>query len=187
MKKWKQLVVFVMILTMVMGMTSFAATPSSRSNDPTVTTPSLSGGSISGNEIVAPPSEMPETENNIALGLNITELPSEQKEKLAASLAEAVGALKKGQQFGKDKGDKLMVFELTAENHTLGTIAEVSIDCSTLIKGLNNITSKNNFRVLHHNGDVWENLPIVSYTDGMLNVQFKSFSPVCVVVSEAGK
>ena len=187
MKKWKQLVVFVMILTMVMGMTSFAATPSSRSNDPTVTTPSLSGDSISGNEIVAPPSKMPETENNIALGLNITELPSEQKEKLAASLAEAVGALKKGQQFGKDEGDKLMVFELTAENYTPGTIAEVSIDCSALIEGLNNITSKNNFRVLHHNGNVWENLPIVSYTDGMLNVQFKSFSPVCVVVSEAGK
>ena len=33
MKKWKQLVVFVMILTMVMGMTSFAAPGDTRSTN----------------------------------------------------------------------------------------------------------------------------------------------------------
>ena len=102
MKKWKQLVVFVMILTMVMGMTSFAATPSSRSNDPTVTTPSLSGDSISGNEIVKENPTIPSTPENEKLGLTVTDLPPAQKEALAESLATTLGTLKRDEKFGNE-------------------------------------------------------------------------------------
>lgn len=183
MKKWKQLVVFVMILTMVMGMTSFAATPSSRSNESTVTTPSLSGNTISGNTIVKDKPTLPSTAENEQLGLTVEELSDEKKADLAESLATTLGTLKKAQNFGNETGDKLMVFELKAANHDGKTAVVVSIDCSKLIEGLSGITSKDNFRVLHHNGNNWESLPTVGFENGVLQVQFKDFSPVCVVAS----
>ena len=183
MKKWKQLVVFVMILTMVMGMTSFAATPSSRSNDPTVTTPSLSGDSISGNEIVKENPTIPSTPENEKLGLTVTNLPPAQKEALAESLATTLGTLKRDEKFGNETGDKLVVFDLKAPKHDGETAVVVSIDCKKLIEGLSGITSKDNFRVLHHNGTKWESLPTVGFANNILQIEFNSFSPVCIVAS----
>ena len=183
MKKWKQLVVFVMILTMVMGMTSFAATPSSRSNDPTVTTPSLSGDSISGNEIVKENPTIPSTPENEKLGLTVTDLHPAQKEALAESLATTLGTLKRDEKFGNETGDKLVVFDLKAPKHDGKTAVVVSIDCKKLIEGLSGITSKDNFRVLHHNGTKWESLPTVGFANNILQIEFKSFSPVCIVAS----
>ncbi len=183
MKKWKQLVVFVMILTMVMGMTSFAATPSSRSNDPTVTTPSLSGDSISGNEIVKENPTIPSTPENEKLGLTVTDLHPAQKEALAESLATTLGTLKRDEKFGNETGDKLVVFDLKAPKHDGKTAVVVSIDCKKLIEGLSGITSKDNFRVLHHNGTKWESLPTIGFANNILQIEFKSFSPVCIVAS----
>ena len=81
MKKWKQLVVFVMILTMVMGMTSFAAPGDARStgssvtnpNQPeeTVTSPSLSNNKLTIVENPTLPNEGDNVKLKEVLGLDI--------------------------------------------------------------------------------------------------------------------
>ena len=183
MKKWKQLVVFVMILTMVMGMTSFAAPGDASRNTRTTSGPSLSGGSISGNTIVKENPTIPSTPENEKLGLTVTDLHPAQKEALAESLATTLGTLKRDEKFGNETGDKLVVFDLKAPKHDGKTAVVVSIDCKKLIEGLSGITSKDNFRVLHHNGKEWESLPTVGFANNILQIEFKSFSPVCIVAS----
>ncbi len=183
MKKWKQLVVFVMILTMVMGMTSFAAPGDASRNTRTTSGPSLGGGSISGNTIVKENPTIPSTPENEKLGLTVTDLHPAQKEALAESLATTLGTLKRDEKFGNETGDKLVVFDLKAPKHDGKTAVVVSIDCKKLIEGLSGITSKDNFRVLHHNGKEWESLPTVGFANNILQIEFKSFSPVCIVAS----
>ena len=69
MKKWKQLVVFVMILTMVMGMTSFAA---GAGDSGTSGTGTVSGGSVSGDNTTPKPPTTPTTPTTPSTGTDVT-------------------------------------------------------------------------------------------------------------------
>ena len=209
MKKWKQLVVFVMILTMVMGMTSFAGTPS------TAATKSTSGnGSNSGNnETEKPEKPQPSLSSNatatpaetpkltapgdtaeLVQKLNLTvkytateDLPTTQASGLVTTLKNLLG---KG--FGKasteDKDGvskaKLFVFDISVGKNAdqiAGKTIQLELDCSE--SNIPDTANKHNLRLLHWTGSTWEMRPIISYTNHKLVAQFSGFSPFCLAYS----
>lgn len=212
MKKWKQLVVFVMILTMVMGMTSFAAPGDTRStNAKTVSGDGSTSGdnlppeteepsSLSNNEIAAP-NEVPKlsTEGETAELVKKLELKltPQTKENLTENAQLALeNVLKKllAKDFGKattqgkKDGAKLFLLDIKInDNKNLnGKVVQLELDCATM--KLPATTAKGNLRLLHYNSakNAWESRPIVSYnaTTQKLVAQFDSFSPFCVAYSE---
>lgn len=210
MKKWKQLVVFVMILTMVMGMTSFAAGDSGN-------TARATGAS----DVTAPDATKPDTDlatGEIKQNQKPTAAPASvdtaivdgkevSVELKVKTFAEATANMTDAEK--KDITDKLKSQAADLTGFRSGTVEEtalfdvdlvhrgtstsvgnkltqkvaVSLDCSLL--GFPSGTTKDHLRVLHYNKtkNVWENKPIVSYENNIVTAEFDSFSPVALLRS----
>lgn len=208
MKKWKQLVVFVMILTMVMGMTSFAATGDAGSTSARTTSGSNSGSdmedttpSLSNNQLtVVKNPTLPKEGDNVklqeVLGLDIKESKVVLNENttegkalntvLAALAAEGFGTT--GSE--TDEKDQMILFEVTIEKELAeGAAVKVTLPCAgiTIPDGME--VTKDNFRVLHYNNGKWEVLPIGEYNPEThtISAVFTSFSPVLIDFSVNGK
>lgn len=214
MKKWKQLVVFVMILTMVMGMTSFAAGTgtdgnsgiatasgdnTTSGNKPTI--PDDTGNDVTGTiEAEAAPEAEGLDTNKVLVGGKEVEV-----ELVVQSLLEAMGDTPeftdvvdtlKAQAAGltgfkASSANKTFLFDVDLQikgGGAVGTSLEQTVAVSLNCKSYNFPagTTKDNLRVLHYSytQKTWEKRKVVSYVDGVVTAEFDSFSPVAIVYSE---
>lgn len=204
MKKWKQLVVFVMILTMVMGMTSFAAGTGTDGNSGSAT---ASGDNTTSGNKPTPPTTDGDNNNagNVVIGttpapavesvkvvvngketdarVNIYEIETEEEvELLTAGLKSDTEKLT-----GFDSAKvTTYLFQLVLSDGdktvtNLDGSVEVPLDCTDLIPAS---ATKDHVRVLHFANNAWEKRKVVSCEKGIVTAEFDSFSPVAVVYSE---
>jgi len=210
MKKWKQLVVFVMILTMVMGMTIFAAPSSTGSESATASgslsdpvpdpdtpqTPAASDatGTINHEEPIAATDAMTVLVNGKEAEVELVVQPinetmdNDEIELVTNKLVAQAGKLT---GFQKSENNKTFLFDVDlqikgggAVGSSLQQAVEVSLNCKSM--NFPSGTTKDNLRVLHYSWSkkAWEKRTITSYVDGILTAEFDSFSPVAVVYSD---